>query len=377
MDTKLTAVPGADTRNGKMPADNSEPARRNRAVAYWLLAGVVMIILQTLLGGVTRLTGSGLSITKWNPLFGFLPPITETQWTAAFEAYKKIGQFKYVNSYFNLEDFKYIFFWEWLHRVWARLLAVVFTVGFVYFYFRRYFQKSMLVPLLILLMLGGLQGLIGWLMVKTGLNSEDIHVHYVALTVHFVSAMILACYTLWFALKLLIPSGERIAHPKFRNFTAGIILLLFFQLVYGGFMAGLKAAVVAPSWPLINGSFMPETMLTNGIFADANLGALQLNVQFVHRITAYILAAAIIIWFAQLKKFLLGSPYRLLSKSIGITCFVVLLQVILGVVSVLCSVKIVSGKFGIFEIFAELHQLTAMTLLMLMLTNLFLISGKQ
>src|SRR5437868_5209269 len=110
---------------------------KKRAVAWWLIAGVLMIIVQTLLGGVTRLTGSGLSITDWNPIFGILPPLNEHQWDKAFEGYKQIGQYKYLNSYYTLADFKSIFFWEWLHRFWARMLGVVFAVGFVYFFVKK------------------------------------------------------------------------------------------------------------------------------------------------------------------------------------------------------------------------------------------------
>ena len=112
--------------------------KKRKAVAWWLIAGVIMIVVQTLLGGVTRLTGSGLSITKWNPLFGILPPLNSRQWEDAFNGYKQIGQFKFMNSAYTLADFKSIFFWEWLHRFWARMLGVVFAIGFVFFYFKKY-----------------------------------------------------------------------------------------------------------------------------------------------------------------------------------------------------------------------------------------------
>src|SRR5690606_29641599 len=124
-----------------------------------------MIIIQVLLGGVTRLTGSGLSITEWKPIMGALPPMNEKEWNEAFNGYKQIAQYKYLNSHFELSDFKFIFFWEWFHRLWARMLGVVFVIGFVYFLVKRYFDKEMILPFIILFILGGMQGLIGWIMV--------------------------------------------------------------------------------------------------------------------------------------------------------------------------------------------------------------------
>src|ERR1700694_3116267 len=155
----------------------SLPRRSSRPVAIWLLTGLGMIIVQVLLGGVTRLTGSGLSITEWKPVMGALPPMNEQDWNTAFEKYKQIAQFKYLNSYFTLHDFKFIFFWEWFHRLWARLIVVVFLVPFIIFLFQRRFKKEMIRPMIILFLLGALQGLVGWIMVLSGLeNSESLYV---------------------------------------------------------------------------------------------------------------------------------------------------------------------------------------------------------
>jgi len=349
---------------------NSLEQNKRKAVAWWLLAGVIMIIIQTLLGGVTRLTGSGLSITKWNPLFGILPPLNAKQWNDAFEGYKQIGQFKYLNSDFTLGDFKSIFFWEWLHRFWARMLGIVFAVGFAYFLVKKYFDKQMIKPFIILFLLGGLQGLIGWLMVKTGLNSEDVHVNYIALSVHFISAMILACYTLWFALQLLVPAEKRITNRRLNRFTIILIAVLFVQLTYGAFMAGLKAAAAAHTWPDINGSYFPETLGTNSLIHDNNIGALSINVQFVHRTIAYLLFTLVMFWFGAAARASKAGT-SLLRTTRWWPFLLVWLQVILGIVTVLCSPMIVPGKFGTFETLAELHQLVAMFLLMSLVVNLY------
>ena len=332
-----------------------------------------MIIIQTLLGGVTRLTGSGLSITKWNPIFGILPPLNTKQWEDAFNSYKEIGQYKFVNSDYTLADFKSIFFWEWLHRVWARLLGVVFAIGFVYFLLKKYFNKQMVMPFVVLFILGGLQGVIGILMVWSGVNPEDVHVNYTWLAAHFVSAMVLACYTLWFALILLIPEEKRVVHKKANTLTLIVIGTLFLQLMYGAFMAGLKAANAAATWPDINGSYIPDTVFNNGLLKDTNLNALMINVHFMHRGIAYLLLALIIAWFVYLRR---NVNLRTLKSIIFWPLLLVLLQVLLGIVTVMLSPKIVQGRFGIFETFAQVHQLVAMFLLMVLVVNLYVVKRR-
>lgn len=341
--------------------------RKRRAVAYWLIAGVVMIIVQTLLGGITRLTGSGLSITEWKPIMGALPPMNEHEWNKAFDGYKEIAQYKYVNSHFTLADFKAIFFWEWLHRLWARLLGVVFAVGFVYFFAKKYFSKAMIQPFIVLFILGGLQGFIGWIMVKTGLNSEDVHVSHIALAIHFVSAMILACYTLWFALQLLIPDEKRTMAGRLQNFTIIVIAVLFVQLTYGAFMAGLKAAMTAPTWPDINGDYMPSQLSSQSLISNP------INVHFMHREIAYLLFTLIIVWFFVAGKYARQLNGTLLNKARRWPLVLVLTQVILGICTVLNAPHMVQGRFGGFETLAELHQMVAMFLLMSMMVNLYVI----
>ncbi|MES2702828.1 MAG: COX15/CtaA family protein [Bacteroidota bacterium] len=341
--------------------------KKKRAVAWWLVAGVIMIIIQTLLGGVTRLTGSGLSITKWNPIFGILPPLNQGQWEEAFEGYKRIGQFKYMNSGYTLADFKSIFFWEWLHRFWARMLGIVFLVGFVYFLVKKYFDKQMIKPFIVLFLLGALQGLIGWVMVASGLNDEHLYVNHIRLAMHFVAAMILACYTLWFALMLLVPPEKRVAAKGLYNFTVIVLLLLFVQLTYGAFMAGLKAAMSAPTWPDVNGMFVPEGFSTRSYASD------KINVQFIHRMLAYTLLIAVIAWFAMAMKTARANAGSLLGKASRWPMVLVLLQVVLGIYTVLSATAIVPGKFGRFEVLAELHQLVAMFLLMALVVNLYVI----
>ena len=194
---------------------NENVLQKNRKqVAYWLLIGVFMIVIQVILGGITRLTESGLSITEWKPITGTLPPLNEAQWMAEFDKYRNTDQFKYVHQHFSLSDFKFIFFWEWFHRVWARLLGVVFLIGFIYFVARKKFDKSMIKPMIILFILGALQGLVGWIMVKSGLVPEKYYVGHVELTTHLIAAIILLIYTAWFAFSLLPSMQQKVYAPR-------------------------------------------------------------------------------------------------------------------------------------------------------------------
>lgn len=326
-----------------------------------------MIVIQVLLGGITRLTGSGLSITEWNPIMGAVPPTSDASWDMAFEKYKQIAQFKYVNSHFELDDFKFIFFWEWFHRLWARLLGVVFAVGFIYFLLKKYFDKKMVLPLVTLFILGAAQGLIGWIMVASGLNDTDLHVNHIKLAMHFMAALLLLCYTLWFALKLIIPGERRLVDPGLYNFTFVVIVVLCVQLVYGAFMAGLKAAMSAPTWPTINGMWIPDGLMSQS-FVDHPI-----NVHFVHRMLAYILVIITVAWFAAAAKAGRSRQPWLLNRAKWWPLALVITQVILGIITVLSAPSIKFGKFGRFETLAEIHQLVAMFLLMALLVNLYIV----
>ena len=206
--------------------DNLSQERSSRQIATWLLIGVGMIIVQVLLGGITRLTESGLSITEWKPITGALPPMNDVAWQAEFDKYKITDQFKYVHQNFSLSDFKFIFFWEWFHRVWARLMGLVFLTGFIYFLAKKKFNKTMIRPMVILFLLGALQGAIGWLMVKSGLVPEKYFVGHIELTTHFIAALGLLCYTFWFALTLLIKPRQKIINAPLQK-----ILTAYFRSV--------------------------------------------------------------------------------------------------------------------------------------------------
>lgn len=347
-------------------------SKRSRPVAIWLLVGVAMIIVQIILGGITRLTDSGLSITEWQPLLGAVPPTSEAEWNKAFESYKQIAQYKHLHNYFTLADFKAIFFWEWLHRVWGRLIGVVFAVPFVIFLIQKRFTKDMVMPMVVLFLLGALQGLIGWIMVKSGLNDDNLYVSHIRLAIHFIAALGLLVYTFWFALRLLVGPNQFVSDSSSKKLLAWIIGLLTVQLVYGAFMAGLKAALAAPTWPDINGSYLPETITSYQGRRMSLLSALvnhPIAVHFIHRNLAYLLTVLILLWATKAARVKSSLAF---NRARWLPIVLVFVQVGLGIAAVITSPKKVPQKWGVFEWNAQLHQTAAMLLLLSLIFAYFL-----
>lgn len=336
-----------------------------------------MIVVQIVLGGITRLTDSGLSITEWQPILGTVPPLNEAQWNKAFEGYKQIAQYKDLHSYFTLDDFKSIFFWEWLHRFWGRLIGIVFLIPFVLFLLQKRFTRDMVNPMLILFLLGGLQGVIGWVMVMSGLNDENLYVSHIRLAIHFITALVLLVYTYWFALRLLVHSEQKLVWPSSKKLVGWIIGLLTVQLIYGAFMAGLKAATAAPTWPSINGSYLPGglTMFQGkeGTFFSALIKN-PVTIQFIHRNLAYLLTVLILLWTIKAAK---ETSSRLFNRVKWLPILLVLVQVGLGIAAVLTSLSKKPQHWGVFEWNAQLHQVVGMLLLLSLVTVFFLHTSRS
>jgi cytochrome c oxidase assembly protein subunit 15 len=345
-----------------------EQDQKSKRVAQWLMLGVIMTVIQIALGGITRLTGSGLSITEWDVVTGALPPLNEAQWLTLFAKYKTTPQFQLLNFDFTLSNFKFIFFWEWFHRLWARTIGLVFAFGFIYFLVKKYFQPKMIQPLIILFLLGALQGAIGWIMVASGLEGDAVYVKPTRLALHFVFALGLLAYTYWFALSLLVQpirrnSGNQDVSKQIkyiRTFGTIILFILFFQLIYGALMAGHKAANVASTWPTINGEWIPNAMKSKDSFL-LNAVNNTIWIHFVHRGFAYLLFFSIIFWSPSLIK-LQGNNFWVRARVTPLV--LVFVQVLLGIFTVLASVHIIPGVWGGFEWLAQLHQLVGMLLLL-------------
>ncbi|MBP6456147.1 MAG: COX15/CtaA family protein [Chitinophagaceae bacterium] len=339
-----------------------------KIIGYWLLLGVAMLIIQIVLGGVTRLTGSGLSITEWKPILGALPPFSDAEWQIAFDKYKTIAQYKYLNQDFELHNFKFIYFWEWLHRNWGRFIGIVFLIPFFYFLKKKWIEKALGPKLIILFALGLGQGLIGWIMVASGLNDENLYVSHIRLAIHFISALILISVNFWFALELIIAENDKQHLPKIKQWNFFILSILFFQLIYGAFMAGLKAGNAASTWPTINGDYIPSSIYTGSIFSHP------ISVHFIHRGLAYLLFFVVAFWFYKIMK---GSFNQKINLSAKLALGFIFIQVLLGIFTVLNAPKALRNSFGVFESFAQLHQFVALLFLLTILWNTFLLIKKD
>lgn len=261
----------------------------NKKLVLWLLTGCFMVFGMVIVGGITRLTGSGLSITEWDVVTGTIPPLSENQWEQEFEKYKQIPQYTRLNSHFGLEEFKFIYFWEYIHRLFGRLIGLVFLIGFIYFIRRKEIPTELMPRLLFMFALGGFQGFLGWYMVSSGLT-ENVRVSHFRLAIHLTFAFITFGYVFKTALGLIFPDKHPRAsalRPMHRE-TGAILLLLILQIIYGAFTAGTKAGWVYNTWPLMGDSFIAESVPF--AFQKSGLSSLVNNIasiQFIHRILAY------------------------------------------------------------------------------------------
>ena len=265
-------------------ASTSDPVR------MWLFVVAALIFVMVSIGGATRLTGSGLSITEWQPIMGILPPFTETAWQEAFDKYRQIPQYQHVNKGMSLAAFKFIYWWEWSHRFLARLVGIVFLVPFVFFLATGRIARALAPKLGAIFFLGGLQGFIGWYMVRSGL-AERVSVSQYRLALHLSLAILILGAILWIAFSLRSSHAHPKASPLPGFTTAKLLLaLVFLQIVAGAFVAGMKAGSGYNTWPLMDGQLIPD-----GLFAMhprwANLFENAMTVQFNHRALAYILFA--------------------------------------------------------------------------------------
>ncbi len=289
--------------------------RDRRAVAYWLLACAAMVFVMVALGGITRLTESGLSITRWQPIMGVLPPLNHAEWQAAFDAYKQIPQYDAIHAGMTLAQFKTIYFWEWFHRLWGRLIGVVFLLPFLYFLLRQRIPASLAPRLMLLFLLGAFQGAVGWWMVKSGLESR-IEVSQYRLAAHLGMAIVIYGAILWVALDLLRPTRHEAA-PGMRRAAGALLALVFITLLAGAFTAGLRAGYIDNTFPLMDGHLVPPawshlTPWWRNLFENPEA------VQFDHRVLAAstwlgALALFLASFRAQLTRFARGTVHALFT----------------------------------------------------------------
>lgn len=313
--------------------------RDNKKVFYWLLVGCLLIFIMVIVGGITRLTHSGLSISNYKLISGTIPPLNEVEWQHAFELYKQYPEYQKLNYDFSLKDFKDIFFWEWLHRVIGRFIGVVFIIPFLYFLLRKQLSRSTIKKCIILLCLGGFQGFLGWYMVKSGLIDRPDVSHY-RLAIHLTAAFVAFAYTLWVALDIWYPIKKEI-QKKFRDLIRLGLTLLLLQIIWGAFVAGLDAGWIHNHWPLMNdGKWIHETVTIEQDPVWKNFVEGKSGVQFVHRYLAYfVVAIIVVIWFKARKMTLTATQ----KNGVNILVGLVLLQFVLGIFTLILQVPVWLG----------------------------------
>lgn len=312
---------------------NHQQALYNRQIAYWLLTCAAVIFGMILLGGVTRLTNSGLSMVEWKPLMGIIPPLSHADWQEMFLKYQQFPEYQKINIGMTLEEFKPIFMYEYLHRVLGRFIGLLFIIPFLFFYLTKRIQAGLTPKLVIMLIGGGFQGLLGWYMVKSGLV-DNPHVSQYRLTAHLGAAVLIYSFILWTAFGLISPKSEQPVQLK--TFALTLSGLIFLMILSGGLVAGTRAGYAYSTWPLMGDSFVPAGLYA---MAPAWLSAFEdiTTIQFNHRIFAYLIVALVALFTYKTLKADIKGPAR-----IGVFCLVglLVLQVTLGISTLIFYVPV-------------------------------------
>jgi cytochrome c oxidase assembly protein subunit 15 len=322
--------------------------RPDKAVGLWLFAIAALIGLMVVLGGLTRLTGSGLSITEWQPVTGIIPPLSQSDWQAEFAKYQGTPQYELINRGLGLSGFKTIYWWEWSHRMLGRVLGAVFLVPFILFYRQRRIDRALGVRLVVIFLLGGAQGALGWWMVQSGFEPSRIAVSQYRLAAHLGLAIALFGYVFWSALETIGAARTELRLDRFRVGAAVLAALIFLQMLLGALMAGLSAGRAFSDWPTYGGRWIPP-----GLY---DLEPWWINhfenpalVHFQHRTVAYLVAALAVLLFAGLRGHA-DKPARIAGVHV---LALTVVQVILGIVTVTSLVALP---------LAALHQICALAL---------------
>ncbi len=326
---------------------NEIPSQGKKPIQIWLYTGMIMIIIMIMIGGITRLTHSGLSMVDWKPIMGSIPPISESDWHESFEKYKAFPEYQIKNYDMEISEYKNIFFWEYFHRLWGRLMGIVFIIPFIIFWKKNYLPKPWFSRFMWIVIGGGLVGALGWFMVLSGLKDKPAVSHY-RLAIHLIAAFTLLAYIYWQSLK--VKYGETREVLRKSNAINFIIFLAYIQIIYGAFVAGLKAGLIHNTWPDMDGSFIHENTFALSPFWE-NLVQHQDGVQFIHRSIAYLLLIAILVF--GIKNW--SKISEKMNQSIQFSFWIILFQFSIGVITLLLKVPLALGL---------IHQVIAIFLLL-------------
>lgn len=330
--------------------------KENRSVIIWLLSGCILLFLMVVVGGITRLTNSGLSMTDWHLVTDTFPPLTEEKWSQAFEEYKKFPEYQKINIHndFSLSDYKFIYFWEWFHRFIGRIIGLVFMAPFVYFLIKKRLSSSTIKKCVVLLFMGGFQGFLGWFMVRSGLINDPDVSHF-RLALHLTFAFITFAYTLWVALDLIYPENKNIEN-SLRNIARIALVVLLIQIIYGGFVAGLNAGLIHNHWPLMSdGQFIHDSVFLEQKNLLLSFTEGKSGVQFIHRTLAYFVVGLIVVLYYKSRAYKLDQNQ---SRGIKALLLLVFVQFMLGVFTLLFAVPL---WLGLAHQVSAFFLLTAMT----------------
>ena len=342
-------------------AVSADDYANRRNIAIWLLTCSAMVALMVVIGGITRLTESGLSMTEWRPLIGWIPPLSEAEWQRVFDRYRDTSEYRIQFPGMDLEGFKTIFWWEYIHRVWGRLIGLVFGLPLIWFVIRRRIERPMIPHLVALLFLGGFQGLIGWWMVVSGFVDRDDVSQY-RLTIHLGVAIAILGYLLWLAIGLLARGEERAAPPAgLRRLSRATAATAFVTILSGGMVAGINAGFINNTWPLMDGGLLPDDFAALSPFW-LNFFENHSTVQFGHRILAYLTAIVAGVYWFRARSAGLPARARTVANLLGA---MVALQIVLGIFTLLLVVPIS---------LAVLHQGGAVVLFALAIWNMWELS---
>ena len=330
--------------------------KNNKSVIIWLLSGCFLVFVMVVVGGITRLTNSGLSMTDWHLVTDTFPPLTEAKWEETFEKYKQFPEYQKINIHndFTLSDYKFIYFWEWFHRFIGRIIGLIFIIPFVYFLIKKKLDIETIKKCGILLGMGAFQGFLGWFMVKSGLIDAPDVSHF-RLSLHLTFAFITFAYTLWVALDLIYPERKKIILPL-RNLARITLAIVILQIIYGGFVAGLNAGLIHNHWPLMSdGQFFHESIALEKESWLLRLTEGKSGVQFVHRTLAYIVVGLILLLAYKSHSIEITQQQR---KGLTVLVAIVFVQFTLGVFTLLFSVPL---WLGLTHQVVAFFLLTAMT----------------
>ncbi len=313
--------------------------QKQKSIAVWLFVCCAMVFIMVVVGGVTRLTDSGLSIVEWQPVSGTLPPISQSEWDEFHQKYQQSPQYQKINKGMSVDEFKTIFWWEYIHRLLGRLIGLVFFIPFVYFLIRKQIDKPLGIKLSGIFVLGGLQGLMGWYMVMSGLVN-DPHVSQYRLTAHLGLAFVIFAAMFWVATDLLYDKKKSPHDPEalrgIRRFSIGLTWLIFIMVLSGGLVAGIRAGLAYNTFPLMNGHFIPPEIFMLEPWWR-NFFDNMATVQFDHRMIAWILMFTIPYFWFKAKKQQLSDSAKLACNLLLIMLFI---QVGLGISTLLLAVPL-------------------------------------